>query len=170
MPATIYYITGGERSGKSAYAQQLALSLSDNPVYLATSRVWDDDFQQRIERHKSDRDSRWQTIEEETRLSAHDFTGKTVVLDCITLWLTNWYSDSQYDTDKSLELAKTEWEKLIKQDFTLIVISNEIGMGGHGATASQRAFTALQGWMNQHIAKTADKAWFMVSGLAMQIK
>jgi adenosylcobinamide kinase/adenosylcobinamide-phosphate guanylyltransferase len=170
MPATIYYVTGGERSGKSAYAQQLALSLSVNPVYLATARIWDEEFHQRIERHKTDRDERWHTIEEDTYLAAHDFSGKTVVLDCITLWLTNLYSDNQYDMNQSLEQAKSEWGKLIHQNFNLIVISNEIGMGGHGATESQRAFTSLQGWMNQHIAKTADKAWLMVSGLPWQIK
>jgi adenosylcobinamide kinase/adenosylcobinamide-phosphate guanylyltransferase len=170
MPATIYYITGGERSGKSAYAQNLALSLSNNPIYLATSRIWDDEFRQRVERHKADRDSRWQTIEEETRISSHDYTTKTVVLDCITLWLTNLYSDNGYDSKRSLQQAKEEWEKIIKQDFNLIVVSNEIGMGGHGTTESQRAFTSLQGWMNQYIAQTANKAWLMVSGLAVEIK
>ncbi len=170
MSASIYYITGGERSGKSGYAQQMALSLSENPIYLATSRIWDDEFLQRIERHRADRDERWQTIEEETRLAAHDFTGRTVVLDCVTLWLTNLYADNQYDTDKALEAAKIEWDKLIKQDFNLIVISNEIGMGGHGASEAQRAFTSLQGWMNQYIAKSANKAWLMVSGLALPLK
>jgi adenosylcobinamide kinase/adenosylcobinamide-phosphate guanylyltransferase len=84
--------------------------------------------------------------------------------------LTNLYSDNQYDVDKSLEFAKTEWDKLILQDFNLIVISNEIGMGGHGASESQRAFTSLQGWMNQYIAKRSDKAWLMVSGLPVPLK
>jgi adenosylcobinamide kinase/adenosylcobinamide-phosphate guanylyltransferase len=167
MSATIYYITGGERSGKSAYAQQLALSLCNDPIYLATSRIWDDEFKQRVERHKNDRDERWQTIEEEIQISKHDYSGKTVVLDCVTLWLTNLYADNNYNIDKALEQAKTEWVELVKQDFNLIVISNEIGMGGHGATESQRAFTSLQGWMNQYIAKSADKAWLMVSGLAI---
>jgi adenosylcobinamide kinase / adenosylcobinamide-phosphate guanylyltransferase len=170
MPATIYYITGGERSGKSGYAQKMALSLSENPTYLATSRIWDDEFRQRVERHKADRDQRWNTIEKEVFISEPDFAGQTVVLDCITLWLTNLYSDNHYDTEKSLQQAKEEWDKLTQQNFNLIVISNEIGMGGHGATESQRAFTSLQGWMNQYIAQKADKAWLMVSGLALQLK
>jgi adenosylcobinamide kinase/adenosylcobinamide-phosphate guanylyltransferase len=170
MPATLYYITGGERSGKSSFAQQLALMLSPSPIYLATARVWDDNFRQRIERHKADRDDRWHTIEEEINLSQHDFTGKTVVLDCITLWLTNIYSNNRYDVDISLKQAKEEWEKLMQQDCKLVVISNEIGMGGHGTTESQRAFTSLQGWMNQYIAKQADKAWLMVSGLPLILK
>jgi adenosylcobinamide kinase / adenosylcobinamide-phosphate guanylyltransferase len=170
MPATIYYITGGERSGKSGYAQKMALSLSESPIYLATSRIWDDEFRQRVERHKADRDQRWKTIEEEVFISGHNYAGQTVVLDCITLWLTNLYSDNHYDTEKSLQQAKEEWDKLTQQNFNLIVISNEIGMGGHGATESQRAFTSLQGWMNQYIAQKADKAWLMVSGLALQLK
>lgn len=170
MPATLYYITGGERSGKSAFAQKLALSLCNNPVYLATSRVWDDEFRQRIERHKADRDYRWTTVEEETALASHNFSGKIVVLDCITLWLTNLYSDHNFIADKAFEIAKDEWNKLLEQNFTLIVISNEIGMGGHGTNEAQRAFTSLQGWMNQHIASMAHKAWFMVSGIPMVLK
>jgi len=61
----IYYISGGERSGKSSYAQKLAESLSETPIYLATSRIWDEDFKQRVDRHISDRDERWTTVEEE---------------------------------------------------------------------------------------------------------
>lgn len=170
MPAKIYYITGGERSGKSSFGQDMALSLSENPIYLATSRIWDEDFRQRVERHKSDRDERWQTIEEEIFLSEHNFDGKTVLLDCITLWLTNLYTDNHFKIDKALEQAKIEWNKLILQEFNLIVISNEIGMGGHGATESQRDFTQLQGWMNQYIAQNSDNAWLMVSGIAVKIK
>ena len=170
MPATIYYITGGERSGKSGYAQQLAITLSNNPIYLATAHIWDEEFRKRVERHKTDRNDCWQTIEEETHISGYNYKGKTVVLDCITLWLTNLYSNNQYDMEKSLIEAKEEWRELIQQDFNLIVISNEIGMGGHGATESQRAFTSLQGWMNQHIAKASNKAWLLVSGIAVVLK
>ncbi|WP_245701809.1 bifunctional adenosylcobinamide kinase/adenosylcobinamide-phosphate guanylyltransferase [Roseivirga misakiensis] len=61
----IYFITGGQRSGKSSYAQRLALELSDSPVYLATSRHWDNDYEKRTDRHKADRDERWTNIEEE---------------------------------------------------------------------------------------------------------
>ncbi len=61
----IYLITGGQRSGKSSYAQKLALSLTDEPIYVATARVWDKDFEARVERHQEDRDDRWTTIEVE---------------------------------------------------------------------------------------------------------
>jgi adenosylcobinamide kinase/adenosylcobinamide-phosphate guanylyltransferase len=170
MPATIYFITGGERSGKSSYAQKLALSLGKNPVYLATARVWDDDFRARIERHKADRDENWENIEEEINIAKHNFAGKVVLLDCITLWLTNIFADNGYDPEKSIVIAKAEWDKFIQQNFTVIVVTNEIGMGGHAATEAHRNFTSLQGWMNQYIATKADKAIMMVSGMPLTLK
>ncbi len=166
----IYYISGGERSGKSSHAQQLAEQLSDTPYYLATSRIWDKDFQKRVDRHISDRDERWTTIEEEKNLSSVIPKGAVVVIDCVTLWLTNFYVDTKYDVQKSLELAKTEIEKLTKIEATIIIISNEIGMGIHSEHESGRKFTELQGWANQAIAKIADKATFMVSGLPLILK
>ncbi|GAA3653851.1 bifunctional adenosylcobinamide kinase/adenosylcobinamide-phosphate guanylyltransferase [Flavivirga jejuensis] len=166
----IYYITGGERSGKSSYAQNLALSFSNKPKYIATSRVWDDDHRKRIDRHIADRDKRWTSIEEEKVLSKTINPKDVVVIDCVTLWLTNFYVDTKNDVDKSLELAKIEFDKLLGIDATIIIISNEIGMGVHAQTEIGRKFTELQGWMNQHIAKHADKATLMVSGIPVKIK
>jgi adenosylcobinamide kinase / adenosylcobinamide-phosphate guanylyltransferase len=166
----IYYITGGTRSGKSSYAQKLALSLSDNPVYLATARKWDDDFKNRIKRHQQDRDERWENIEEEKNPSKLALRGRVVVLDCVTLWLTNFFSDTKYQVDDTLSLIKDEFDKLAAIDATWIIISNEIGMGMHADTEMGRKFADLQGWINQHIAAKADKAIFMVSGLPLNLK
>jgi len=166
----IYYITGGERSGKSRYAQELAESLSDTPYYLATSRIWDADFNNRVQRHVSDRDERWTTIEEEKNISQVIQENTTVVIDCVTLWLTNFFVDTKNDIEACLDLAKTEITKLSKLNATVIIISNEIGMGLHAQTASGRKFTELQGWVNQIIAKQSDKAIFMVSGLPLNLK
>lgn len=166
----IYYISGGERSGKSSYAQKLAESLSDTPIYLATSRIWDEDFQQRVDRHVSDRDERWNTVEEEKWLSKVISEKQTVVVDCVTLWLTNFFVDTKYDIEKVLKIAKEEINKLVEIDANIIIISNEIGMGLHANSESGRKFTQLQGWTNQHIAKLADKATFMVSGLPLTLK
>lgn len=170
MSATIYYITGGQRSGKSSFAQNLALELSSSPVYLATSRVWDADHRKRIERHKADRDNCWTSLEEEKYVSQLNLKQKVVVMDCVTLWLTNFFSDTKYNVDQSLEEAKAEFDRLIAQDFTLIIISNEIGMGLHAETDGGRKFTDLQGWMNQYIAKKAHHATLMVSGIPVKIK
>lgn len=166
----IIFITGGQRSGKSRFAQQLAEEYSANPLYLATARRWDEDFEQRIRRHQADRGEQWETIEEEKRLSSLSLGGRTVLLDCITLWLTNIFHDNSYKTETALEETKREWNAFIQQDFRLIVVSNEIGMGLHAPDESSRHFTDLQGWVNQHIAASADKVYVMISGIPLQIK
>lgn len=166
----IVFITGGARSGKSRYAQQLALQLSNNPVYVATARHWDDDFEKRIQRHQSERDERWTSIEEEKHISKLSLSGKVVVMDCVTLWLTNFFTDTKYDIDTSLQQGKLEIDQLDTANNTYIIISNELGMGMHAETEIGRKFTDLQGWMNQYIAQQANKVVFMVSGIAMTIK
>lgn len=166
----IYFITGGERSGKSRYAQQLALSLSDSPMYIATARVWDNDFKERIAKHISDRDARFTCIEEEKELSRLEIKGRIAVVDCITLWLTNFFTDNNFDLKESLEQAWAEFDLLSKIDATLIIISNELGMGLHASTESGRKFVELQGWMNQRIAERADSVILMVSGIPVKIK
>lgn len=169
----IHYISGGERSGKSGYASQLALQLSDHPIYLATSRVLDDDFSHRVKRHQSERDSRWTNIEEERIISSVQIENQTVVLDCITLWLANIYFDLQEDVEASLVEAKKELTQLFERDTAqshLIIISNEIGMGVHAQSHLSRKFVELQGWVNQFIAKSSHQATFMVSGLPLTLK
>lgn len=168
--ATITLVTGGVRSGKSRFAQQLAEQRSDNPVYLATARIWDDDFADRIKRHQSDRDQRWQTVEEEKWLSRHDLSGRTVLVDCITLWLTNLFYNNGGQVEKTLEEAKKEWTAFVKKNMDLIVVSNELGMGVHPESEVARKFADVQGWMNQFIARQADVVYLMVSGIEVKIK
>lgn len=165
----VILITGGQRSGKSEEAERLALSLSDRPVYLATAHVWDEEFRQRVERHQQRRGPQWTNIEEERRLSRHDLRGRVVLVDCITLWLTNIFFDLQ-DTEKALAEAKAEFDRLVAQDATFIFVTNEIGSGGVSTDAVQRQFTDLQGWMNQYVAQRADEVLLMVSGIAVKIK
>ncbi|MBP4138842.1 bifunctional adenosylcobinamide kinase/adenosylcobinamide-phosphate guanylyltransferase [Flavobacterium geliluteum] len=167
----IYLITGGERSGKSSYAQNLALRLSNSPMYVATARKWDTDFQNRIDRHQSERDERWTNIEKEKHLSEIDFSGKVALIDCVTLWLTNFFVDTKNDVDISLEEAKKEFLMMAGQEnTTLIIVTNEIGMGIHAETHIGRKFTELQGWMNQFLASKADEVVLMVSGIPVKIK
>jgi adenosylcobinamide kinase / adenosylcobinamide-phosphate guanylyltransferase len=167
----IHLITGGERSGKSSYAQNLALELSKAPLYVATARRWDVDFQKRIDRHQEERDDRWINIEKEKMLSEIDFSGKVAIIDCVTLWLTNFFVDTKNDVDLSLELAMVEFDAIANQkNTTIIIVTNEIGMGIHAETHIGRKFTELQGWMNQYIAKRADTLVLMVSGIPVKIK
>lgn len=166
----IILITGGQRSGKSSKAEQLALSLTDSPVYVATAHVWDDEFRERVRKHQARRGPQWTNIEEEIHLSHHDLTGRVVVIDCVTLWLTNFFFANNSDVDKSLELAKAEFDAFTAHDATYIFVTNEIGSGGVSENAVQRRFTDLQGWMNQYVAQKADEVIMMVSGIEVKIK
>lgn len=166
----IILITGGQRSGKSSKAEELALSLSENPVYLATAHVWDEEFRERVRRHQERRGPQWTNIEEETALSKHDMTGHVVVIDCVTLWLTNFFFANDSNTDISLEQAKAEFDAFTSKDATYIFVTNEIGSGGVSDNAIQRKFTDLQGWMNQYIAQKADEVILMVSGIPLKVK
>ena len=153
----IYLITGGERSGKSSYAENLAKNLAENPMYVATARKWDEDFQKRIDHHQKYRDERWINLEEQKYLSKIDFSGKVAIIDCVTLWLTNFFVDNKNDVVLSLEQAKAEFDAIAKhKNTTIIIVTNEIGMGVHAETHIGRKFTELQGWMNQYIAQNAE--------------
>lgn len=176
MTKRIIMITGGQRSGKSQYAEKLALSLSDNPVYLATAHIWDEEFRQRVNIHQQRRGEQWTNIEEEKYLSRHDVTGRTVVIDCITLWCTNFFFSrekaewEQPSVDEALAAVEAEFDKFTSQDATFIFVTNEIGSGGVSDNAIQRRFTDLEGWMNQYVAARADEVVLMVSGIPVKIK
>lgn len=172
----IILITGGQRSGKSAYAEKLALSLSPNPIYVATAHIWDEEFMIRVKKHQERRGSNWTNIEEEKFLSRHDIYNNVCVIDCITLWCTNFFYDKnqgdndQPSVDESLKAIKDEFDKFINQDGTFIFVTNEIGSGGVSDNAIQRRFTDLEGWMNQYVASKADEVILMVSGIPVKIK
>ena len=165
----VILITGGARSGKSRYAEELALSLSKSPVYVATAHVWDEEFRERVKKHQERRGPEWTNIEEEMLLSRHDLTGRVAVIDCVTLWCTNYFFQMQ-DVDAALEALKAEFDKFTAHDATYIFVTNEIGMGGVSDNAVQRKFTDLQGWMNQYVASKADEVILMVSGIPVKIK
>ena len=167
----IILITGGQRSGKSKYAEELALKLADNPVYVATAHVWDEEFRERVHRHQERRGPQWTNIEEEKYLSQHDLTWRVAVIDCVTLWLTNFFFENQdQDTQQILDIVKEEFDRFTAQDATFIFVTNEIGSGGVSVDPVQRRFTDLQGWMNQYIASRADEVFLMVSGIPLKIK
>ena len=165
----IILITGGQRSGKSQHAEQTALRLTDHPVYLATAHIWDEEFRLRVLRHQERRGPQWTNIEEEKFLSRHDVTARVVVIDCVTLWLTNFFFEQQ-DVSKTLETVKEEFDCFTSQDATFIFVTNEIGSGGVSDNVVQRQFTDLEGWMNQYIASKADEVILMVSGIPLKVK
>src|SRR5574344_772615 len=172
----IILITGGQRSGKSVYAENLALSLSPSPIYLATAHIWDDEFMIRVKKHQERRGSNWTNIEEEKFLSRHNISNKVCVIDCLTLWCTNFFYDKNRDikdqpsVDEALSALKNEFDKFTDQDATFIFVTNEIGSGGVSDNVIQRRFTDLEGWMNQYVASKSDEVILMVSGITLKIK
>ena len=177
----IILITGGQRSGKSEFAEKIALSYDKNPIYLATSRIWDDEFKRRVDMHKARRGEQWENIEEEKFLSKHNVKNRTVVIDCVTLWATNFFFDLQAESmksakddamhvDNTLNSLKKEFVKFTDQDAVFIFVTNEIGSGGVSDNHTQRKFTDVEGWINQFIAAYADEVILMVSGIPVKIK
>lgn len=166
----VILITGGARSGKSSYAEKIAKQLSPTPIYMATSRIWDEEFRQRVIHHQKARGEEWTNIEEEKELSRHNVEGRVVLIDCVTLWGTNFFFDNGSDVDKSLQEIKEEFDRFTFQNATFIFVTNEIGMGGTSENEVQRKFTDFQGWVNQYITAHADQVIFMISGIPVVIK
>lgn len=191
MSKKIILITGGERSGKSSYAEQMAQQMDPNPVYLATARIWDEEFRLRVRMHQERRGKHWVNIEEPLELSRHHFSGHTVLVDCLALWATNFFfrasnnrmtskSEEMEDVEKAregqetvqhvLQELKEEFDRLTRQDATFLFVTNEIGSGGISPDPIQRQFTDLLGWLNQYVAQKADEVILMVSGIPVKIK
>lgn len=167
----VLLITGGQRSGKSQYAEQLALSLSPNPIYVATARVFDEEFRQRVALHQARRGLQWTNIEEEKELARHNFSQRVVLVDCLTLWATNFFFDLNESIEQTLLALREQLEALFAQeDVTYIFVTNELGLGGVSPNATQRRFTDLQGSLNQIVAHQADEVTLMVSGIPIRIK
>lgn len=166
---SVTLITGGQRSGKSQYAERLALSLSEHPVYVATAHVWDEEFRERVRRHQERRGPEWENMEEERHLGSLPLAGRVAVVDCLTLWATNYFFDMQ-NVEEAFAALKEEFDRLAAQDATLIIVTNEIGMGGTSDNRIQRQFTDLLGWLNQYVASRADEVVLMVSGIAVKVK
>ena len=151
----IILVTGGARS---------------HPVYMATARIWDEDFAERVRIHRERRGPEWTNIEEEKHLSRHAVEGRVVLVDCMTLWCTNFFFDLDSDINRSLEALRQEFDAFTRQEATFIFVTNEIGMGGTSDNELQRKFTDLLGWMNQYAASRADEVVLMVSGIPVTIK
>lgn len=163
-------VTGGQRSGKSEWAERKALTLSGSPVYVATARVWDEDFRQRVAAHQARRGPEWTNIEEPLDLSAHDLTSRVVLVDCLTLWATNLFFECHEDVGEALALLKSRFDAFVSRKAIYIFVTNEIGLGGVSENAMQRRFTDLQGRVNQYVASRADEVYMMVSGLTLRLK
>ena len=165
-------ILGGARSGKSAYALELAASFSKDKVFIATAEALDDEMRARIEKHKADRGSAWTTIEEPTEIIeaiAKNKEAGLILIDCVTLWLTNLMEKGLTDADI---LKEVSWlSAAIKETAgAVIIVSNELGHSLVSENPLGRRFTDLSGRANQKLAEATDEVYFIIAGLSTKLK
>jgi len=163
------FVLGGARSGKSAHAERLVTALPSPWTYIATAQAFDDEMRERIAIHQGRRDGHWRTIEAPLDLaSALEGVGEgvPVLVDCLTLWLTN-HMLAEHDLEQ--ECGRLV-EVLKKPKGAWFVVSNEVGMGIVPDNALARRFRDEAGRLNQRVAAIADRAIFMVAGIPMQMK
>lgn len=164
-------ITGGQRSGKSLFAEHLALSRSDQPCYLATARVYDEEFRKRVDVHKARRGDRWVNLEIPLKVSEAGIgEGDVVLLDCLTLLATNWFFECGEDVKSTVNSVTAELDALFSRMADVIIVTNEIGLGGISPNALQRRFADVQGAVNQWVAERASEVYLVVSGIPVKIK
>lgn len=170
MPITL--LLGGARSGKTAMAMELARRRDGQRVtYIATAPTIerDTDLDARIARHRAERPKEWTTIEEELDLvaAAAGPTG-TIVIDCLTIWVSNLIHAGQPD-DEICAIGQRTALVLAERPGQTIVVSNEVGLGVHPTTEIGRRYRDLLGWVNQEWARVADTSLLMVAGKAVPL-
>jgi adenosylcobinamide kinase / adenosylcobinamide-phosphate guanylyltransferase len=173
MDKKIIFITGGVRSGKSQFALELVRSMPGLKAYLATAQALDSEMAERIQKHRESRPSDWRTVEEPLEIAnaiqEHGNRYSAILLDCLTLWLSNtlmagWQSEKILaETERLLQFARASRS-------SLIMVSNEVGWGIVPEHPSARLFRDLSGSMHQKIAREADEVYFMICGLPQKIK
>ncbi len=173
MSKKMYFITGGARSGKSAFAERLAEGISGKRAYIATAQALDPEMAARIERHRKKRGSSWDTFEEP--LAIAELTQKLngryqlVLIDCLTLWLSNVIARTGED---EVVMQRSEELTGALRDFAgvRIIVSNEVGLGIVPDNPMARRFRDLAGIINQRMAQAADEAFFVAAGMPLKIK
>ncbi|HMJ54790.1 MAG TPA: bifunctional adenosylcobinamide kinase/adenosylcobinamide-phosphate guanylyltransferase [Polyangiaceae bacterium] len=168
----IVLVGGGVRSGKSAFALELAHRLGKRRVFIATATAFDDEMKSRIERHQRERRDEFTTVEEPIELSAtldtltsHD----VVVVDCLTLWLSNLLLH-QESVEAILARVDDVVRILKKKRWHAVLVTNEVGMSVHPPTPLGRTFVEVAGWTHQRIARVADEIYLAVVGTTLKIK
>lgn len=180
----IIFVIGGARSGKSAFAESLARQYGDDVAYIATSIATDAEMEERIRLHRQHRPASWTTYEAYKGIGAiiNGINAKAVLLDCITIMITNLMMEQDIDwdhctveqADRAEALVRAEVEAMLASAKNscadLIAVSNEVGMGLVPEYPLGRVFRDIAGRINQIIAKQADEVYFVVSGIPIRIK
>ena len=166
---SLTFLLGGARSGKSTHAEKLATALPAPWTYIATAQAYDDEMAERIALHRARRGERWSTIDAPLDLAQALRAvpdGQPVLVDCLTLWLSN-HMLAEHDLDAlSSELV----DVLSNPRGPWFVVSNEVGLGIVPDNPLGRRFRDAQGRLNQRVAAAATSVFFMVAGIPMQVK
>jgi len=163
-------VLGGARSGKSSFAESLGCAQPGPHTYLATAQPFDEEMTRRIARHRAERAACWQTVECPFELpraiTAHDSPHGVILVDCLTLWLTNLLLGGHDLIAARTHLAAA----LLEASGTIVLVSNEVGQGIVPENALARRFRDEAGWLNQHLARVAEAVWWVTAGLPRQLK
>ncbi len=173
MANKIYFITGGARSGKSAFAERLANGMTGKRAYIATAQALDPEMAARIQHHQERRGTIWDTYEEPLAIAEllAKLSGwyQIALLDCLTLWLSNVMAHTGGD-----DAVSTRADGLVaaikRFDGSCIIVSNEVGFGIVPDNPLARKFRDFAGILNQKMAQAADDVYFMAAGIPMKIK
>ena len=169
----IVYVTGGARSGKSAYAERRAANAAASGgevTYLATAQAFDDEMRDRIARHRADRPAGWHTVEEplDVPRRIEDLHTDVLLLDCLSLWVSNMLLADW--TEGAMLAAADRLLTACANVPTAILVTNEVGLGIVPDNALARRYRDVLGWVNQRCAAASDEAHLLVSGLPLRLK
>lgn len=168
--AQIKFVLGGARSGKSAYAEDLAESAGNTPIYIATAEIFDSEMESRVALHRERRGPHWQLVEAPVNLPqaiiASDNKDSVILIDCLSVWITNILVHEQ-DTDAATDdLIRA----LSACHATVILVASETGLGIVPENKLSRRFRDANGRLNQAVAALADDVFFVTAGIALRIK
>ncbi len=177
-------VTGGARSGKSHFAQELALKLGESVLFVATAEAGDEEMRQRIEEHRKNRPSNWRTLEVTTQVGSqicqHVGQAEVVLVDCITLLVSNIFNQPGDQANQPIDASPieqrlvTEIGELIdcmsRTNASFILVTNEVGLGLVPDNPMGRLYRDLLGKANQMLAQAVDEAYLMVAGLPVPLK
>ena len=162
-------VLGGARSGKSRHAQSTATALGRDVVYVATATAGDDAMAERIRRHREDRPAEWRTVEEPVELARvlreHAVPEACLLVDCLTLWLSNCLAADVW-SDQRLALL----ELLPRLPGPVLLVSNEVGQGVVPMGELSRRFVDEAGWLHQDLAALCDRVTFVTAGIPQTLK
>lgn len=170
----IIFVTGGARSGKSDFAQDMAEKIEGKRVFVATAQAFDEEMAERIQKHQENRGTRWDALEEPINLGGaiRSVLGqyKTILVDCLTVWMSNLLLEYQDQNERISEIVDDFFSGLNESDETIIVVSNEVGMGIVPDNKLARDYRDQLGFLNQRMARRADDVYVLFSGIPVKIK